>query len=82
MPTTADSLYRAYRRLSQRERVKFLQHLREPDQVETDVIAFSATGEPLTKTGYIAEINKAIAAIERGDVFTDDEVTRELEAEY
>ena len=82
MPTTAASLYKAYRSLSTRERMKFLNHLSNPEQVENDIQVFSSAGEPLTHTQYIEAINVALEAVERGDVYTDADVIKELEAEY
>ena len=82
MPTTAESLYKAYRRLSIRERMKFLNHLRNPEQEKSDLPVFSSAGEPLTRAQYVEAINEAIEAVERGELFADADVMRELEAEY
>ena len=82
MSISAESLYKEYCHLSSHERMVFLNLLREPVQEESDIYMFASNGEPLTQTQYIAAINEAIAAVERGDVFNDEDIMSELEAEY
>ena len=40
------------------------------------------TDEPLTRAQYVEAVSEALEAIERGEVFADDEVMRELESDY
>ena len=82
MSISAESLYKKYCHLSSCERMQFLNLLRKPLHEGSDIYIFGSNGEPLTQVQYVVAINEAIAAVERGEVFNDEDVMSELETEY
>ena len=52
--------------------------MREELYQNTEIVAYTTTGKPLTKSEYIEKIEKAIAEADRGELITDEELEKEI----
>ena len=77
---TAEKLYKAFERLPQSEQKEFRKRLKTKAKLnDTDIVAYSLTGEAITRTQYIAQIDEAIKEGERGEFITQEDYLKERE---
>jgi len=75
----ADVMYRAYLRMSKQEREKFNSLIRPDIGEDTDIVAYTQVGEPVSRSQYITRIHKSIEQIEHGDYTNHDDLLKELD---
>jgi len=76
---TVDSIYNDIMLLSNVDRqnlyVRMQKYLYEKD----GIVAFTTSGNPLSRKQYVEKIEKAVAEAGRGELVTDDELQKEIE---
>lgn len=76
---TVDSIYKKIMRLSNSDRKLLYARMQKDIQAKDEIVAYTTSGEPLTKAQYIEKIEIAIAQAERGELITDEELQKEIE---
>ena len=76
---SVENIYREIMLLSDDDRVRLYARMQKEIYQKDEIVAYSACGNPLTKSQYIEKINKAIDQAERGDLLTDEELQKEID---
>ena len=76
---SAEGIYKEIILLSDHERDKLYHRMKRDFYPNGEIVAYSTTGKPLTKSEYIEQINIGIRQIENGEFITDEELQREIE---
>ena len=75
--TSLDNVYREVMLLSDSDRQR-LYSLMERELYQNGIVAYTASGEPLTQKEYIEQINIGLRQIETGNMLTDKELKEEI----
>ena len=74
-----DNIYNDIMLLSDSDRNKLYNRMKKEFYQNSEIIAYTTAGKPLTKSEYIEQINIGLKQIENGEIITDDELQKELE---
>jgi len=77
--STVDRLYNEIMLLSVSNKDMLYNRIREDFNRDSEIVAYSTAGKPLTKSEYIEQIKVGLRQIANGEVITDDELQREIE---
>jgi len=78
-PITVDSIYNDIMLLPTANRYELYDRIRKDFHYESEVVAYTTAGKPLTRNEYVEQINVGLRQIESGKVIADDELHREIE---
>ena len=77
---TAEKLYKAFEKMPQSEQTKFRKRIEaKPQSSDNDIVAYTLTGDSLTREQYIAQIDEAIDQCDRGEITTQEDFIKESE---
>ena len=74
-----DNIYSQILLLSDTDKERLYQRMQKELRENSNIVAYTTAGQPLTKKQYIAKIEKAIEQAERGELITDEELQKEIE---
>ena len=74
-----DNIYSQILLLSDTDKEKLYQRMQKELRENSNIVAYTTAGQPLTEKQYIAKIEKAIEQAERGELITDEELQKEIE---
>jgi hypothetical protein len=75
---SVDNIYREIMLLSNYDQYK-LYHLMEKELYQnTNIVAYTTLGEPLSQGQYVKKIEKALAEANRNELITDDDLEKEI----
>ena len=77
--TSLDTIYNEIMLLSGIDRKKLYERMKKDFYHDSDIVACTTTGKPLTESEYIEQINIGLRQIENGEIITDDELQKEIE---
>ena len=77
--STVDRLYNEIMLLSISNKDTLYDRIRNDLYRENEIVAYSTTGKPLTKSEYKEQIEIGLKQIDNGEVTTDDELQKEIE---
>ena len=77
--STVDRLYNEIMLLSVSNKDMLYDRIKKDIYHESEIVAYSTAGKPLTKNEYIEQIKVGLRQIANGEVITDDELQREIE---
>jgi hypothetical protein len=76
---TVDRLYNEIMLLSVSSKDILYDRIRSDVYRNSEIVAYSTAGKPLTKNEYIEQIKIGLNQIANGEVITDNELQREIE---
>jgi len=74
-----DNIYNEIMLLSDSDRNKLYDRMKKEFYQDSEIVAYTTAGKPLTKREYIGQINIGLKQIENGAMITDDELQKEIE---
>ena len=74
-----DNIYSQILLLSDTDKERLYQRMQKELRENSNIVAYTTAGQPLTEKQYIAKIEKAIEQAERGELITDEELQKEIE---
>ena len=74
-----DNIYNEIMLLSDSDRYKLYNRMKKEFYQDSEIVAYTTAGKPLTKSEYIEQINIGLKQIENGEIITDDELQKEIE---
>jgi hypothetical protein len=74
-----DNVYREIMLLSDSDRQKLYQLMEKELYKKNNIVAYTTSGKPLTKSEYIEQINIGLRQIKNGEMVTDEELRIEME---
>ena len=77
--STVDRLYNEIMLLSVSNKDMLYNRIRKELYHDNEIVAYSTSGKPLTKSAYIGQIKIGLKQIANGEVITDNELQREIE---
>ena len=77
--TSIDNVYNEIMLLSIADRYRLYNKMKQEFYQDREIVAYTTSGSPLTKSEYIEQINIGIKQIENGETVTDDELRKEIE---
>jgi hypothetical protein len=66
--------------LSDMDKSRLYAWMRKEFFKQDEIVAYTASGIPLTHAQYIEKINKAILQADKGELITDEELQQEIRA--
>lgn len=76
---TVDTVYKEFMRLSSADRKALYMRIQKEIEEKEEIVAYTTSGEPLTKREYIQQINIGLKQIENNEVLTDEELQKEID---
>jgi hypothetical protein len=76
---TVDSIYNKIKLLSNTDRKILYARMQKEIYEKDEIVAFSTSGNPLTREQYIEKIEKAISTADKGELISDDDLQKEIE---
>ena len=76
---TVDSIYDDIMLLSNADRQNLYVRMQKELYKKDEIVAFTTSGNPLSKKQYVEKIEKAISEADRGELIIDDELRKEVE---
>jgi len=73
-----ENIYSEIMLLSDTDRYMLYNTMRTELCQNSEIIAYTTNGKPLTKNEYIEQINIGLNQIESGETITDDELRKEI----
>ncbi len=77
--SSLDNIYNEIMLLSDSDRNKLYDRMKKEFYQDSEIVAYTTSGKPLTKSEYIEQINTGLRQIENGEMITDDELQKEIE---
>jgi len=77
--TNLDNVYNELMLLSDTDRKKLYERMKKELYQDSDIVAYTTAGKPLTHSEYIEQINFGLRQIENGEMITDEELQKEIE---
>jgi predicted transcriptional regulator len=74
-----DNIYSQIQLLSDTDKERLYQRMQKELRENSNIVAYTTAGQPLTEKQYIAKIEKAIEQAKRGELITDEELQKEIE---
>jgi hypothetical protein len=76
---SAESIYSEIVLLSNTEKDKLYNRIKKDLHQNSETVAYTVDGRPLTKGEYIEQINLGLRQIENGELITDEELQKEID---
>ena len=76
---TVDSIYDDIMLLSNADKQNLYVRMQKELYKKDEIVAFTTSGNPLSKKQYVEKIEKAIAEADRGELIIDGELRKEVE---
>jgi predicted transcriptional regulator len=75
-----DNIYNQIMLLSDTDKKRLYQRMQNELHGNQTIVAYTTAGQPLTEKQYVTKIEKAIEQADRGELITDEELQKEIEA--
>jgi hypothetical protein len=73
-----ESIYSEILLLSNTERDNLYNRIQKDFYRDSNIVAYTTAGKPLTESEYIEQINIGLMQIENGETITNDELEKEI----
>jgi len=74
-----ENIYNEIMLLPDVDRKKLYDRMKKEFYLDKEVVAYTTSGKPLTKSEYMEQINIGIRQIDNGEVIADEELQKEIE---
>jgi len=73
-----ENIYSEIRLLSNTDRYMLYNQMKTEFYQDSQIVAYTTSGKPLTKNEYIEQINIGLNQIENGETITDEELVKSI----